>query len=351
MNAGRATFILILALCSFVAPVDAQAQRTARAYRVGYLTPWAQPFEKEGIQIFEQTLRDRGYIQGENISIIYRSAEDQDALLPALAAQLLQLNVDVFVTAGTPATRAAQQATSTIPIVMLTVLDPVHAGFVATLSRPGGNITGSSELSEELIPKRLELIREAIPKASLIAVLWDPAHPTNALDLKRAEAAARALGMKIEAVPAHEVAEIDRAFAEMRRWRPDALLILTSPIFGSQMPQIAELARNSRLPTVYGGRPGALAGVLMSYGPDFSDQYRHAAVFVDKILKGAKPAELPVEQPTRFELLVNSRTAKALGLTIPKSILVRTDEVVNCYLKRPTYFGHCPKSKEDRSEP
>jgi putative tryptophan/tyrosine transport system substrate-binding protein len=173
-------------------PADAE-QPASPQRKVGYLTPWPLTFEKEGLLIFEQTLRAQGYIQGDNISIVYRSAEGRDELLPQLAAQLVGLNIEVCVTAGTPATRAVQHATSTIPIVMLTVLDPVGAGFVSTLSRPGGNITGSSELSEDLIPKRLELIKEAIPKASLIAVLWDPGHPTNALDVERAEAAAQAL--------------------------------------------------------------------------------------------------------------------------------------------------------------
>jgi len=351
MRAGRVTLMLTLLVCELLVSPRGQAQQTEKMHKVGYLTPWARSFEREGIEVFEETLRERGYVQDQNISIVYRSAEGRDSLLPQLASELLRLNVNVLVTAGTPATRAAQQATSTVPIVMLTVLDPVRAGFVATLSHPGGNITGSSELGEELVAKRLEIIKEVIPRAALIAVLWDPAHPTNALDLRRAEAAAPTVGLKVRAVGAHTVVEIEKAFGEMARWHPDALLIMTSPATAAHMPQIAELARKARLPTMFGARPGALAGALLSYGPALTDQYRNAALFVDKILKGSRPADLPVEQPTRFELLINSRTAKALGVTIPQSILVRADEVFDCYVSHPSTLGHCPKGKHAGSEP
>lgn len=207
---------------------------------------------------------------GQNLSIHYRTSSGRAELLPKLVSELLNLNVDVLVTLGTPVTRAAQQATRTMPIVMVTVADPVQSGFVTSLSHPGGNITGSSEMSEELAPKRIELVKEAIPKASLVAVLWDPTHPPNVLALRRTEAAARALGP----------------------WQ------------------------------------GARSGALLSYGPDIPDQYRHAALFVDSILKGAKPADLPVKQPTKFRLAINLSTAKALDLTIPQSLLVRADDVL-----------------------
>lgn len=241
-------------------------------------------------------------------------------------SELLGLKVDVLLTLGTPATRAAQQATSTTPIVMVTVADPVQSGFVVSLSRPGGNITGSSEMSEELVPKRIELVKETIPQVSLIAVMWDPNHPTNALELQKAEAAARALGLKVRGVAGHDRAQIAKAFGEMRRWRPDALVVLDSYSAFIHLPQIVELAKRNRLPTFYGTWQGAKSGALMSYGPDVPDQYRNAALFVDSLLKGAKPADLPVKQPTKFRLAINLSTARLLDLTIPPSLLVRADD-------------------------
>jgi putative ABC transport system substrate-binding protein len=318
----------LIALSGFAAPAKAAARQTRKVYRIGYLSPFTLPFEADGIHVLEQTLRERGYVQGQNLSIMYQSSEGQDELLPDLAAKLLRLNVDVLVTFGTVATRAAQQATSTVPIVMVTVLDPVHAGFVASLSHPGGNITGSSDLSEELVAKRVELLKQTIPTASLIAVLWDPTGPTNALDLRRTEAAVQALGLSVRAAAAHDRVEIEKAFADIRRWRPQALLVLMSSAAIVYIVRILELAKEDRLPTMYGTRGAAMAGALLSYGPDLADQYRHAAAFVEKILKGAQPADLPVEQPTRFKFVINLRTAKALGITIPPSILLRADEVI-----------------------
>ena len=318
----------LIALSGFVAPAKAAVQQTGKVYRVGYLSPFTLPFEADGIHVFEQTLRERGYIQGQNLSILYQSSEGRDELLPELASKLLGLNVDVLVTFGAVATRASQQMTRTVPIVMVTVLDPVQAGFVDGLSHPGRNITGSSDLSEELVAKRVELLKQTIPTASLIAVLWDPTGPTTALDLRRTEAAAAALGLKVRAAAAHNRHEIDKAFVDMRRSRPQALMILMSSAAIVHIVRILELANEDRLPTMYGTRGAAMAGALLSYGPDLADQYRRAAVFVEKILKGARPADLPVEQPTRFELVVNLKTAKALGLTIPQSILLQADEVL-----------------------
>jgi len=345
---STAALIVGFALSSVLA---VQAQGAEKGFRVGFLTPYPLPAGVEvsgarklgaledvgredptlslkGIQVFEQALSERGYVEGENIFINYRTSGGRDELLPDLTAELLRLKVDVLLTLATPATRAAQRATKTVPIVMITVLDPVHTGFVASLSHPGGNITGSSELSEELVPKRLELLKEAIPKASLIAVIWDPTHPANALDLKRTESVGRALGLRVRGLAAHDGRQIEKGFAQMRRWHPDALVVLTSYSAFLHLSRIIELARESRLPVMYGTRAGAQGGALMSYGPDIADQYRHAAAFVDKILKGAKPEDLPVEQPTRFEFLINLKTAKALGITIPESILLRADEVI-----------------------
>ena len=318
----------LIALSGFVAPAKAAAQQTGKVYRIGYLSPFTLPFEADGIHVFEQALRERGYIQGQNLAILYQSSEGRDELLPDLASRLLGLNVDVLVTFGGVATRAAQQVTRTVPIVMVTVLDPVQAGFVDGLSHPGGNITGSSDLSEELVAKRVELLKQAIPTASLIAVLWDPTGPTNALDLRRTEAAAAALGLKVRAAAAHDRSQIDRAFADIRRWRPQALMVLMSSAAIVHIMRILELANEDRLPTMYGTRGAAMAGALLSYGPDLADQYRHAAAFVEKILNGAKPADLPVEQPTRFELVVNLKTANALGIIIPQSILLQANEVI-----------------------
>jgi putative ABC transport system substrate-binding protein len=336
MNATKTacvgSFCMVLALVVFGSPA-AEAQQAGKSYRIGYLTPFPLPPTEDqavsaGYKVFEETLRERGYVPGENLSIEYRTSEGQDERLPGLVAELLRLKVDVLLTLGTPPTRAAQQATKTTPIVMVTVLDPVSAGFVSSLSHPGGNITGSSELAEELVPKRLELIREMLPKATLVAVLWDPTHPTNALDLRRTELAARAFDLRVRGVAAHTLPEIEKAFVEMRRWRPDALVVLTSGSSVVHVRRIVDLANKNKFPTIHGvGSLATSAGALLDYGPDFSDQFRNAALFVDSILKGAKPADLPVRQPTKFRLGVNLSIAKALGLKIPQSLLVRADDL------------------------
>ena len=330
---GVGTFCVALALIVFGLSTAVEAQQAAKSYRIGFLTPFPVPpaesrFSAE-YRLFEDTLRERGYVPGQNLSIEYRTSEGQDELLPGLVGELLQLKVDVLLTVGTPPTRAAQQATKTTPIVMVTVLDPVSAGFVSSLSHPGGNITGSSELAEELVPKRLELIKELLPKVSLVAVLWDPTHPTNALDLHRTELAARDLGLTVRGVGARDPPEIEKAFVEMHRWHPDALVALTSGLAILHAPRIVELANKSKLPTIYGASQVARnAGALLGYGPDILDQSRHAAFFVDSILKGAKPADLPVRQPTKFRLGINLSTAKALGVTVPQSLLLRADDII-----------------------
>ena len=328
VSPGQVSLIVLVALVGFMDLLWGAAHADQSLTRIGFVTPYSPETEIRWHQAFEQALQERGYVEGRNVTVSYRFARGRDEQLPDLVAELLRLKVDVLLTVGTPATRAAQRATSTVPIVMVTVLDPVHAGFAADLAHPGGNITGSTELSEELVPKRLELLKEAVPRASLIAVLWDPTHPTNALDLKRTEDAARALGFRVRGVAAHDRGDVDKAFVEISRWRADALVVLTSYSAFVQLPRIVELANRHKLPTMYGTREGAEAGALMSYGPDVGDQYRRAAEFVDKILKGADPANLPVQQPTRFELVVNIATAKMLGIAIPQSILVRAEEVI-----------------------
>jgi ABC-type uncharacterized transport system substrate-binding protein len=317
-----------VALAGLTAPARPVAQRAANVRRVGYLTPFSLPFEGDGIHIFEQTLRERGYVQGQTISMTYRSSAGRDEQLPSLASQLVALNVDVIVAYGTVATQAAQKATRTVPVVMISAFDPVQSGFVASFSNPGGNITGSSDLSEELIAKRLDLLKHLIPPTGLIAVLWDTTNPANALEIKRTEAVALTLGLRVRAVGVQNRGEIDKAFADMRRWRPQALVVLSSSLAIVQLVQTLKLATDAHLPTMYSTRRATVAGALLSYGPDLAEQYTQAAAFVDKILKGAKPAELPVEQPTRFELVVNLATAKALGVTIPESLLVSANELI-----------------------
>ena len=343
MNASRIACVrsfcvaLVLVVCGSLA---AEAQQSEKSYRLGYLTPFPVPRGGDAdlspeykrfapnYALFEETLRARGYVLGQNLSIEYRTSEGQDGRLPGLVDELLRLKVDVLLTVGTPPTRAAQQATRTVPIVMVTVLDPVAAGFVSSLSHPGGNITGSSELAEELVPKRLELIKELLPKASLVAVLWDPTHPTNPLDLHRTEFAARALGLSVRGVGAHDLPEFEKAFVDMRHWHPDALVVLTSGSSILHMRRIVDLANKNKLPIIYGASTAPPLGALLGYGPDFLDQDRQAALFVDAILKGAKPADLPVRQPTKFQLGINLSTAKALGLVIPQSLLLRADQII-----------------------
>ena len=328
LKAGEVSLLILVALTSCMGLLWSEAGADQALHRIGLLTPYAPETEGRWHKAFEQALLERGYVQGRDVAISYRFAQGRDERLPALAAELLQLKVDVLLTVGTPATRAAQRATSTVPIVMVTVLDPVHAGFVANLSRPGGNITGSSELSEELVPKRLELLKEAIPRAALIAVLYDPTHPTNALDLKRTEDAARALGVKVRGVAAHDRDEVDKAFMEMNRWHADAVIVLTSYSAFTQLSRIVELANRHKLPTMYGTREGVEAGALMSYGPDVAEEYRQAAGYVDRILRGEKPANLPVQVASKFQLVINLKTAKSLNLALPQTLLATADEVL-----------------------
>ena len=326
MKIRRAALLLTLALGIFVVPLAADAQAVPR---IALLSPFQQvPLEIRMRNAFEQALREHGYVVGQTITVLYRYSNGHDEQLPKLAAELVQLKVDALLTVGSPATRAAQQATKTLPIVMVTVLDPVAAGFVRSLSKPGGNITGSSEMAEELVGKRVELLKAAVPRASRIAVLWDPSHPTNALDLKRTQIAAGTLGVRVLPVAGYGPDGNENAFAQMTKQQAQALIVLTTPAALVKLEQIVGLAIRNRLPTMWGYREGAEGGALMAYGPNIAEQYRRAARYVDKILKGAKPSELPVEQPMKFELVINLTTAKALGLTIPQSVLLRADEVI-----------------------
>jgi len=323
----RLVFTITLLLGGLFSPVSADAQEAAKVARIGYLTATAGPFYQD----FLRGLRDLGYVEGRNVVIEYRSAEGKIEQLPALAAELVGLKVDVIVAAVTVAALAAKQVTRTIPIVFPAVSDPVGTGLVAGFARPGGNVTGLSFFNPELLGKSLELLKQAAPAARRVAVLWQPtgfAEQQGKALLKAAEVAAHALGVRLQIVEVRGPDDFDGAFAEMTRARADALMVPTSVTFLQGRRRLADLAAKSRLPAVYPMREFVEDGGLMSYGPILSDQYRRAATYVDKILKGANPADLPVEQPTKFELVINGRTARALGLTIPQSVLARADHVV-----------------------
>jgi putative ABC transport system substrate-binding protein len=327
----RRTFLAGTGAVLLAAPLATEAQQAGKVPRIGFLAlnRAAYPHVHE---VFRQGLHDLGYVEGRNVVIEYRDAGGKVERLPALAAELVALKVDVIVTGGgTPAALAAKQATKTTPIVFTGTADPVGSGLVTSLARPGGNVTGFSNIAPELVGKRLELLTQAVPGVSRVAVLWQPGAVGERTEkdlLKGAEGAARALGVRLQVVEARGPADIDRAFSDMTRARAGALTSLGGPMFFNERRRLVDLAAKNRLPAVFPFREFADAGGLMSYGPNLADLLRRAAIYVDKILKGAKPADLPVEQPTKFELVINLKTAKALGLTIPPSLLGRADEVI-----------------------
>jgi len=274
-------------------------------------------------------VRELGYVEGQNIAIESRWAEGKYDRLPGLAAELVRLKVDVLVTQAAPAIQAAKEATRTIPIVMAISGDPIGTGFVASLARPGGNITGLSLLATELSGKRLELLKEAIPKLSRVAVIWNSSSPGMAHRFREVQAAARALGVRLQSLEVRgDPSDFEGAFSAATKERPDGLLVVLDPFTTLHRRRIGEFAAGSRLPAVYGSSAFPEAGGLMSYGPNIPDMYRRAAFYVDKILKGAKPADLPVEQPRKFELVINLKTAKELGITIPPEVLLQADRVI-----------------------
>jgi putative ABC transport system substrate-binding protein len=321
----RREVITLLGGAAAAWPLASRAQQPAMPM-IGYLHQTSPDTDSSNIVAFRQGLREAGYVEGLNIIIEGRPADRADQL-PGLAVDLVNLKVAVIVARGSQAVRAAQQATRTIPIVM-TSSDPVGAGFVASLARPGGNTTGVSLLSPELSGKRLQLIKEIVPGIALVAVLWNPDDPPALTALKETEAAAAVLGIKVEALAVRKPDDFDGAFASATTVRPDALILLGAPIMSIYAGRIADFALRSKLPAIDIQRAFPQAGGLMSYGPSFPDQARRAAGYVAKILKGAKPADLPVEQPTRFELIINLKTAKTLGLTIPSGVLAIADEVI-----------------------
>jgi putative ABC transport system substrate-binding protein len=277
---------------------------------------------------YRQALRDAGYIEGQTVAFEYRSSNGQPDRLAAAAAELVRLPVDVLATYGTPASRAAKAATSTIPIVMISIGDPVRAGLVSSLAYPGGNITGNTILAPDLSPKRLQLVKEIIPVASHVALLWNPDNVSNGIILEQMRAAAPALGLTFTAIEARNAAEIENAFITMQRDRPDAVLVTSDPLHQSHIQKIISLMFRYGLPGMFQTRDNAAAGGLMSYGASFPDLFRQGAFFTQKILTGAKPADLPVQTPQRYELVINLRTAKAIGLTIADSVVLRADEVI-----------------------
>jgi putative tryptophan/tyrosine transport system substrate-binding protein len=320
----RATLALVL----LATPFSAAAQQPKTTARIGFLSSYSPERESNFLAGFQQGLRELGYLEGRDIFIEPRYAGGHFQKLPGLAAELTRLKVDILFTAGTPAAVAAKNATTVIPIVMTLVADPVGTGLVASLARPGGNITGLSDFNAGVVAKRLELLKEVVPSASRVAVLYNPANPTNPLQLELIQAVAPALGVTLLSWEAQGADDIDRAFTAMSRQRPEALIVIGDPLFGTHRKRIVEFSVKTRLPATYSNREWAEAGGLMSYGASFHDLYRRAATYVHKILKGAKPADLPIEQPMKFELIINLKTAKALGLTIPPTLLFQADEII-----------------------
>jgi putative ABC transport system substrate-binding protein len=316
------------AMALSAAPFAAGAQLAGKVYRIGWLSYFGCPIRPEFMGPFRQGLRELGYVEGQNIIIECRGAPGAPDRLPGVAAELVRLKVDVLVAAGTASALAAKQATKTIPIVMVYVGDPVGSGLVTSLARPGGNVTGLSVLTPDMVPKALEILKEAAPSVSRVAVWMDPTNPGQTLPDKQMDAAAKILGVRLERVDVRTAANLDAAFAAALRQREEALFVHPLPIALLDVQRIAQFAIKNRLPTIALYAQNVREGMLMSYGSNFAEQYRRAGTYIDKILKGAKPADLPVEQPTKFELVINLKTAKALGLTIPQSLLLRADEVI-----------------------
>jgi putative tryptophan/tyrosine transport system substrate-binding protein len=325
----RIGLVVVLAISLTLTPFVGKAQQAAPIPRIGFLSA-SFPSDARMLRFlaaFRQGLHELGYVEGQNIAIESRWAEGQYNRLPGLATELVRLKVNAIVTYGA-ATQAAQQATGTIPIVMGVVVDPVTPGFAATLARPGGNVTGLSSMAPELVGKQLEILKEILPKVTRVALLGNPVNSGNTPQLRQAQNAARALGLRLQSLESRNPNEIDSAFVAMTKEQAGAVVVLVDSMLIDQRTRIANLAARYHLPTVAWPVDHAEAGALVAYGPNVADMFRRAATYVDKIMKGAKPADLPIEQPTKFELVVNLKTAKALGLTIPHSLLLRADQVI-----------------------
>ena len=322
--------LVILAVALTLAPLAGDAQQAGKIQKIGWLSDGVRSDRSDLQGAFVEGLRDLGYEEGRNVVIERRDAEGRIERLPALATEVVKLGVDVIVTAGggVPTTNAAKRATSSIPIVMTEAGDPVATGLVASLARPGGNVTGLASMDPDTSRKRLQLLKVVAPHVRRVAILYNPTFPATVLILKEAQLAASTLGVTILPMEARSREELDSAFARMIKSGGDSLLLMGDPFTSNQRRRILDLISNHRLPAISQTREFVESGGLMGYGPSYPEMYRRAATFVDKILKGAKPSDLPVEQPTKFEVIINLKTAKALGLTIPQSILVRADEII-----------------------
>jgi putative ABC transport system substrate-binding protein len=320
--------IVCLLLSVFLLTV-AQAQQPRKIPRIGYLSPVSASRDSTRREGFLRGLREHGYIPGQDLVIEYRFANGNLDRQDELAAELVRLNVDLMLAAGgTPTARAAKNATHTIPIVMTNAADPVADGLIASLARPSGNITGLTAVTPDLSAKRLELLKETVPNVSRVAILWNPAVHERATDLKEAETAAGAFHIRLQLLEVSDADDFDRAFEAATRERAQALIVLPDPLTNTHQARIVDLAVKKRLATMFSQRPPVDAGGLMSYSPNYEALFRRAATYVDKILKGAKPADLPVEQPARFEFVINLKTAKEIGITVPPNLLVRADRVI-----------------------
>jgi ABC-type uncharacterized transport system substrate-binding protein len=326
---ARSNRLVVFGLCAtlFALCGRTEAQQAAKVPRIGFLLG-SSPGPDPRMEGFRQGLRELAYVEGQNIAIEWRYAEGKEELVPKLAAELVQMNVEIIVTDGTNVTRAAKNATKTIPIVMASDADPVGNGFVASLARPGGNITGLVNLLAELSGKRLELLKEAIPGISRVGILWNPENPSSVSGFKETQEAARALAMQLQSLEVRDVYDFAGAFQAATKARARALTVVSDSLMFSNRRRLLELAIKHKLATMHTQSLWVDAGALMSYGTNLPDLYRRAVIYVDKILKGAKPAELPVEQPTKFELVINLKTAKQIGLTIPPNVLARADRVI-----------------------
>jgi ABC-type uncharacterized transport system substrate-binding protein len=323
---NRRVFLSAVTGGLLAAPLAVEAQQTGKIYRIGFLGTATRSLMSAWLTAFREGLRERGYVEGKNIAIEYRWGEGQPERFPGLAAELVKLQVDVIVTSGPQAVRAVQHATNTIPIVMAVIQDPVEMGFVASLARPGGNITGLSFQDSQLVSRRLQLLKEAIPEVSRVAALWDPTgDPTH---LKAVETAARSLGLTLQILEVRVPEDLAQAFEAAKQKRAQALIQLASPLLAAHRKGILRLSAKNHLPAMCQERTFVVDGCLMAYGPSFVEMFKRAAYYVDRVLRGVKPADLPVERAATFELVINVTTAKALGLTIPQSLLQRADQVI-----------------------
>ena len=325
----RRRFLLTTLAGALVAPVAAEAQQAGKVYRIGFLGNSTEALEANLVGPFREGLRERGYVEGRDLTIEYRWAEGAYERFPALIAELIALKSDIIVTAGTPAALAVKRTTTTIPVVMAAVGDPIGTGLVKSLARPGGNLTGLVAIAPDLEGKRLELLTQIVPKLSSVAFLANPANPLHVTSEKQASAAAKALHLKVVFYSVRAEGEFDHAFQAIVGQRSGALVMLADRLFLHHRARIVEFTARHRLPAVYAYSELVQIGGLMSFGPSYPEMHRRAAYYVDRILKGAKPADLPVEQPTKYEFVINFKTAKALGLTIPPALLARADRVID----------------------